>query len=242
VEDMIALFGGLHFHYMDLFRVNCTQLLLGACAETLETLRLYPTDFSGEESLLEGKERRTSSSSRSIENGDLVCRHFDLSRNKSLRTLETTAESMVCVGADPSFLRTVLSTITSPLPLDIVIVYQCHDVDYMLWWWEKPFPTVEFLGGTEETDASHRQRFKQLHEMYMAREFRPVLCADAIDCAVEHVIQALESVVETEKVKGGLDYLLREPLIVSETRSPRTRLRDDYAGGTGRWRVHASAL
>ena len=38
VEDMIALFGGLQFHHMDLFRVNCVQLLLGACAGTLETL------------------------------------------------------------------------------------------------------------------------------------------------------------------------------------------------------------
>ena len=62
VELMIALFGGLHFRHMDLFRVKCVRLLLGACAETLETLRLYSTDFSGEESLLE-EENRTSSSS-----------------------------------------------------------------------------------------------------------------------------------------------------------------------------------
>jgi len=44
VEDMIALFGGLHFRYMDLFGVKCARLLLAACAETLEVLRLYPTD------------------------------------------------------------------------------------------------------------------------------------------------------------------------------------------------------
>jgi len=56
MDDMVVLFGGLRFRYMDLFRVNCVRLLLGACAETLETLRLYPTDFSGEEILLEGKE------------------------------------------------------------------------------------------------------------------------------------------------------------------------------------------
>ena len=48
VEDMIALFGGLHFRYMDLFRVKCVRLLLAACAETLEVLRLYPTDPYGE--------------------------------------------------------------------------------------------------------------------------------------------------------------------------------------------------
>jgi len=48
VRDMIALFGGLRFSRMDVFRVKCVQLLLDACAETLETLRLYPTDKYGE--------------------------------------------------------------------------------------------------------------------------------------------------------------------------------------------------
>ena len=50
VKDMIAVFGGLHFRSMDLFRVKCTQLLLGTCAETLETLRLYPLDPDGKDS------------------------------------------------------------------------------------------------------------------------------------------------------------------------------------------------
>ena len=43
VKDMITLFGGLRFRHMDLFEVSCSQLLLSECAETLETLRLYPT-------------------------------------------------------------------------------------------------------------------------------------------------------------------------------------------------------
>lgn len=48
MKNMVALFGGLHFRYMDLFRVKCVRLLLDACAKTLETLRLYPTDPYGE--------------------------------------------------------------------------------------------------------------------------------------------------------------------------------------------------
>ena len=48
VEDMITFFGGLRFRSMDLFRVDCVRLLLDACAGTLETLRLYPTDPYGE--------------------------------------------------------------------------------------------------------------------------------------------------------------------------------------------------
>ena len=47
LEDMIDLFGGIRFRYMDLFNVKGTRLLLGACAETLETLRLCPTDPHG---------------------------------------------------------------------------------------------------------------------------------------------------------------------------------------------------
>ena len=48
VKDMIALFGGLRFRYLDLFGVKCAQLLFDACAETLETLRLYSFDIYGE--------------------------------------------------------------------------------------------------------------------------------------------------------------------------------------------------
>jgi len=49
IQDMIAFFGGLRFRRMDLFRANCVRLLLDTCAETLETLRLYPTDPYGED-------------------------------------------------------------------------------------------------------------------------------------------------------------------------------------------------
>jgi len=49
VKEMIAFFGGLRFRNMDLFRVKCARLLLDACADTLETLRVYPTDPYGEE-------------------------------------------------------------------------------------------------------------------------------------------------------------------------------------------------
>ena len=56
VNDMITSLGGLRFRHMDLFRVSCVQLLLNACAETLETLRLYPSDSYGEQ-FLERSER-----------------------------------------------------------------------------------------------------------------------------------------------------------------------------------------
>jgi hypothetical protein len=59
VKEMILLFGGLRFRQMDLFGVKCVRLLLDACAETLETLRLYPTDAAAcrKEFLKKRKER-----------------------------------------------------------------------------------------------------------------------------------------------------------------------------------------
>jgi len=48
LKDMIDLFGGIRFSSMDLLDVDGMPLLLGACAETLETLLLYPSDPRGE--------------------------------------------------------------------------------------------------------------------------------------------------------------------------------------------------
>ena len=48
VKVMIDLFGGIRFRYMDIFGVRETRLLLGACARTLETLRLHLNDPCGE--------------------------------------------------------------------------------------------------------------------------------------------------------------------------------------------------
>jgi len=41
---MVDLFRGINFHHMDLFDVDGMGLLMDACAETLKTLRGYPTD------------------------------------------------------------------------------------------------------------------------------------------------------------------------------------------------------
>ena len=44
LKDTMQLFGGLRFRHMDLFQVDGTRLLLGACAQTLESVVLDPTD------------------------------------------------------------------------------------------------------------------------------------------------------------------------------------------------------
>jgi hypothetical protein len=48
LKDMIRLFRGIRFRSMDPFNVCDIRLLLGACAETLEALRVYLIDPHGE--------------------------------------------------------------------------------------------------------------------------------------------------------------------------------------------------
>ena len=55
LKDMVHLFGGIRFRYVDLFYVQKAWLWIDACVETLETLRFYPTSE-------QPSERRTSSS------------------------------------------------------------------------------------------------------------------------------------------------------------------------------------
>ena len=50
LRDLSALSGGLRFRYVDMIDVErgCARLLLESCAESLETLRLYPVDLTCE--------------------------------------------------------------------------------------------------------------------------------------------------------------------------------------------------
>ena len=150
---------------------------------------------------------------------------------------------MTSVDADPSFLRTVLSTVTSPLPLDIIVIYQHYNVGYLLLGPGKPIPLGRLdPEGNAMVALYHQQRFKQLHEMYLMRRFQLVLCANVLDGVTEYTARALERVVNAEKAKGGFDYLFHEPLIVSEAWSPYIRLYGLQAGSTRRYALRDNAL
>ena len=172
-------------------------------------------------------------------------RDFNLSGNTSLRRLETTAESITAAGeAAPGFLNTVLSTITSPLPIDVVINYGEREGDYYVFSWEKH---VFGLRHTDTdrmaTDAQHRVgRFQIFREMQGVQGFRLVLCTNVHDCIAECARWALEHAVETELEGGGSGYLLQGPLIITEMRSVRSRCTDDAVGIQTKWPIRASAL
>ena len=174
--------------------------------------------------------------------------YFNLSRNKSLRTLETPAASIFrAPGTASDFLKTVLSSITSPALLDVVIVYRELDFGDALHFLSCKTPGPPYfrhkLSMEMEIRPHEREnQFKVFRDMHNARDFRLVLCADVLDCIVEPAVQVLEHVVGEEKEKGGLDYLRYEPLIISERRTARTRCTDCKTGGSGFWSVSASAL
>lgn len=168
--------------------------------------------------------------------------HFDLSRNASLRTLETTARSITVAGdSASSFLKSVLSTIASPLPTDVVIVYREGELGFHIWRSERPI-TVEYAPWLRSSIAHHPGRFKVLREMCGTREFRLVLCADVIDSVAKGALQTLKHLVDVERENGRLDCLSCEPLIITEVRAPRSRLRDDRTGYTKERPILSSAL
>ena len=151
-----------------------------------------------------------------------VSERFDLSRNKCLRTLETTALSIIrSQGAASGFLKAVLSTTVLSLPLDVVITYCDEDLCLLI---------LRGRLARKEGDA-HSRRLKVFREMHEVRSFRLILCADVFGC-VKRSVQALRQIVAAERESGGLDYLQWEPLIISEVRAPRSRYNDFL---TGEW-------
>ena len=147
-----------------------------------------------------------------------MSRHFDLSRNKSLRTLETSAESIARAQDTASrFFETVLSTTMPSLPLDVVIAYSGGDNGFVAWdteriarmGWGSPYVSPE-----TNVAMCHSERFKVLRGMHEVRKFRLVFCAETRGDDVERVVKMLERIVEGEKARGGFDYLECEPSII----------------------------
>ena len=167
-------------------------------------------------------------------------RGFNLSWHKSLRTLETTAQSIshswyystFGFAPNPSdFFRAVLSSITSPGPLNVVVIYQDIHPDHdrlcgrgdscnrHLWLPERIIMNEECF----------QQQLTVFREMRIAQDFHLVLSVDPFGCMMDQVTRLMERIVNAEKAAGGFGFLSCEPLMVYERRLPRTRT-VDYTG------------
>ena len=222
LKDMIHLFGGIRFRYVEIYDVGETRLLLDACAGTLETLHLYPADPCGEQLNL----KRTNIQPIICIAARPLPPDFDLSRNRSLRTLEVRADSIIprygfCT-LDPaisSFLRTVLSTITSLEFSEVVVIYRDTDFFGVAQYSRPPNVYRNMTPEQRAKEASwHRELFKVFRWMYRLREFRLVLCAEVWDRVGEYAMRVLKQAVAAEKAGKRLDCLPSEPSVIYRPR------------------------
>jgi hypothetical protein len=219
-KDMIELFGGIRFRYMDLFNVAGTRLLLDACAETLETLRLYPSDPRGKELSLDGPRMRTD---------DLAAvssiRDFDLSRNKFLRTLEVTGRSIDCGSSSKTTTRLLiyaLSTIISPAFSEVTVIYRDSIFrGVSLPSSRRPVFWSLSLAEIAQEASWFDQQFEVFQAMHRVRDFQLVFYADVWERVGEYTMGVLKQAVAAEKVKRRFDDTYREPLVIYSPRASR---------------------
>jgi len=216
LEEMIDRFGGIRFRWVNLYEVDEMQPLLSACAKTLETLRLYPAYPCGEEITLNSVWVPTDNFT-----AHLSQREFDLSRLKSLRTLQISAWSIRdAFVAPPSKnpLTYALSTVTSPVFSDVAVFYLEEDVwsAYPLYSNHREMLPIEIAW---EAALNYKQ-FGTYRAMHAVRGFRLVLCAVVWDCDVEFAMRALKRAVETEKVERGFDMFPEPPVVYIPRKSP----------------------
>ena len=181
-----------------------------------------------------------------IANDHALLQHFNLSQNRFLHTLEITAESIDHAGdSAPDFFKTVLSSVTFPGLLDVVIIYGDFNFNspHRKWCDSEPIRSRHNPEWIRELYTKyHKRQLRVLRKMHSVRDFRLVLCADIPNDIAEHIIvETPECIAKAERVKEGLDYLCR-PLIIFERRILRTRPTDYHVGYQRGWPIPASAL
>jgi len=198
LRDLSGLCGGLRFHSVDLAGEEGVRFLLDACAETLETLRVrlgYWTGmvFSKFLVLIHLIHQPTG-------NRKALRKNFDLSKCRSLRSLEITGENIArCSDRTPRFLGDLLSTITSSVFSEVVIVLEDGDI--------------------HDLRVFQCRLFSIARGMHEVKSFRLVISLEVWEgdrvCATE----ILKRHIDTEATKGGLDFLPCPPAIIFNTRA-----------------------
>jgi len=136
-------------------------------------------------------------------------RDFDLSRNKSLHTLQLPALSIDGSPGTIYFLKYVLSTLTPSACLKIRVLYE----DRYFYGVGPRWP--QSSKAKREKEASrHHLRFEVLREMHKVRGFQLELCASVWGRSGEEPVRMLEEAIAEEEAKGGFDEYLCKPLVM----------------------------
>ena len=137
---------------------------------------------------------------------------FDLSRNKSLRKLELQASSIDGSPGITSFLKHLLSTITSSAFLTI---YLFHGEYYFrgITFGRSDWPQLSNAERENEVSRYHR-RFEVLREMHKVRTFQLKLGVTAWGRFGEGPVRLLEEAIAEERAEGGFDEFPCKPSVV----------------------------
>ena len=198
IEGMITSFGGLRFRYMDLRDVKGARLLLEACADTLETVRIDLTFTKSAEPALHDP----TLTERPGASGGML-KEFNLSRLHSLRSLEVTTASMSEIHTSCLF-RDIASTITSPVFSEVILVFRYLDLNH-------PYPILFYP-----------LLFDALRHTYSKRRFRMVFCLEVVEKDICAGMQMMRERLEWETIHGRLDFLASPPTLVVGERNPWT--------------------
>ena len=144
----------------------------------------------------------TSLTRQLIESRESILQAFDLSNNSSLRSLEIEipfATNVRLIGDGMSFLGDILSTVTSPMFSDVVIV----------------LPEIV----ADDTKHFHRTLFGAVRDMCEVKSFRLFFLLgrcrrDGDDW------ERLRGMIGAQAAEGGFGPLLHPPVIISYTRAP----------------------
>jgi hypothetical protein len=208
LEDIIVAFGGMRFTSMDLRNVRGMQFLLEACADTLETLRIYPDDiFHRCERVLDPSFSGTSTNVAS----SAYPQQFDLSCSTALRSIEVSASAITTPSQVYSrTVKELLSTITSPVFSEIVVVFSERDVNFSSW-------RLAWV----------------LHGMYRVREFRAAFCLETLEELRAENFHMLMSGTRAAVTEGTYHFLPCPPSVFSRTEARYDRFMASVAYSYG---------
>jgi len=130
-----------------------------------------------------------------------LLRNLDLSKSRSLRSLEIPAKSVSVYSFVLLTLKVILLTIRSPVFSEVVIVLEGGSID--------------------ETCLSQRTLFRFVQGMHDVKPFRLVFCLEIWEGDRDETAELLRRYIDAEAAKGGLDFLPSPPTIVFNTRATR---------------------
>lgn len=140
---------------------------------------------------------------------------LDLSRYNHLRTLELPERIFTNPGAF-DFLNAVLSTAASPLPFQVVIVYDYKQFNLGMRYHRTLSSVSEPGGECLACQQLATGEYETLDQIRKTWNFRPVYCVEGVGPEVEDEVRLLEHMLEERKKKS--DSPLPESLVFSRMR------------------------